>query len=208
MIIWGTRGITSTNQTAQFHCPQCDAPRNGSVKQVRRFFTIYFIPLIPLDVAGKYVECSACRGTFDEAVLSYNPNEERDEINTHLLRVMVMAALADEVVDNAERAEIHRQYTRVSGASLPQETLNSEIAMASASGADLNAYVGSIANGLTDQGKALIVELCFFTMSAAGDLQSGHKRQLAQLSNTLDIHPDQYKQLIAHLSDPNAAGRT
>ena len=203
MIIWGTRGVTSVIESMQFHCPQCNGRRTCTRKQVRRFFTIYFIPLIPLDVAGKYVECDVCTGTFDEQVLSYNPEQDRIDVQMQLLRVMVMAALADGVVDDVERSEINRQFIEMAGTQLPVHTLDHEIAMAKSSGADLNRYVGSISHGLTDRGKALIVQLAFHTMSAAGDLQSGHQRQLAQLSTTLEIPPDDFRALIQHLSDPN-----
>ena len=32
--------------------------------KVTKFFTLYFIPLIPLGSAGEYVECQTCKGTF------------------------------------------------------------------------------------------------------------------------------------------------
>ncbi|HRX80347.1 MAG TPA: hypothetical protein P5307_14850 [Pirellulaceae bacterium] len=52
MIIWGSRGLTSVVENGQFHCPQCGTDRMFNLKQVRNFFTLYFIPLIPLNVAG------------------------------------------------------------------------------------------------------------------------------------------------------------
>jgi len=78
MIIWGSRGLTSTVVATQFHCPQCSTLRDGSLKQVRNFFTLYFIPLIPLNVAGRFVECSSCGGTFAEEILSYDPEKEQN----------------------------------------------------------------------------------------------------------------------------------
>ena len=86
MIIWGSRGLTSVVESTQFHCPQCGATQGCSLKQVRNFFTLYFIPLIPLNVAGRYVECNSCSGTFEEGMLSYDPEKEREETNTQLLR--------------------------------------------------------------------------------------------------------------------------
>ena len=112
MIIFGSRGLTSVIETGQFNCPQCGTPQEFQLKQVRNFFTIYFIPLIPLDIAGKYVECGSCRGTFDEEIKSYDP---AIEMQTQMLRVMVMAALADGGVDDIERAEIKRQFLELSG---------------------------------------------------------------------------------------------
>ena len=77
MIIWGSRGLTSVVESGEFHCPQCETPRSGNLKQVRNFFTLYFIPLIPLDIAGRYAECGSCGGTFAEEIMSYDPEKER-----------------------------------------------------------------------------------------------------------------------------------
>ena len=94
MIIWGSRGLTSVVENGQFHCPQCGTDRMFNLKQVRNFFTLYFIPLIPLNVAGRYVECGSCGGTFSEETKSYDPEKERQEMHTRMLRVMLMAATA------------------------------------------------------------------------------------------------------------------
>ena len=49
LIIFGTRGVTYSVATGEFHCPSCAIKRGYDHKRVRRFFTLYFIPLIPLD---------------------------------------------------------------------------------------------------------------------------------------------------------------
>jgi predicted RNA-binding Zn-ribbon protein involved in translation (DUF1610 family) len=69
IIIWGSRGLTSTLDSGQFYCPKCDGRRDYHLRQVREFFTLYFIPLIPMGRAQRYVECGSCGGTFKEEVL-------------------------------------------------------------------------------------------------------------------------------------------
>jgi hypothetical protein len=80
IIIWGSRGITSTKETGEFYCPKCDSMEEYRLKQVRPFFTIYFIPLFPIGAATRYVECRCCRGTFREEVLDYEPPSESDRL--------------------------------------------------------------------------------------------------------------------------------
>lgn len=70
--------------------------QSGKLKQVRNFFSLYFIPIIPLNVAGRFVECAVCAGTYDEGILTYDPEKEQRENEIRMLRVMVMAALADD----------------------------------------------------------------------------------------------------------------
>ncbi len=203
MIIWGSRGLTSTVENGQFHCPQCDTTRPFNLKQVKNFFTLYFIPIIPLNVAGRYVECGSCGGSFAEEIRYRDPEKERQEMNTRMMRVMIMAALADGEVDAAEEAAIKKQYSELAGLPVAAATLEQEIGLARSSTGNLNSYVGSLANDLSPHGKALVVKLAFHTMSAAGDLRPGHQEQLAKLADTLQIPQDQYMELINQLSQPD-----
>lgn len=68
-IIFGTRGVTSTIKEGEFYCPQCACEKHYRHRKVTGFFTLYFIPLIPLGSRGEYVECQSCRNTFVERVL-------------------------------------------------------------------------------------------------------------------------------------------
>lgn len=63
MIIWGWRSVTSTASRGEFYCPQCQGYMAYAEKSVRRFFTLYFIPLIPLNSLGEYIECESCKET-------------------------------------------------------------------------------------------------------------------------------------------------
>lgn len=203
MIIWGSRGLTSTLESRQFHCPQCGTGRACSLKQVRNFFTLYFIPVIPLNVAGRYVECGSCGGTFAEEALEYDPEKAREETNMQMLRVMILAALADGTVDDDEYDEIRKQYLELAGLPVSGEVLEREIRLATEAKADLNGFVSRFAGELTPHGKALVVKLAFHTMTASSELQPGHHAQLTRLQSTLQIPDDQYRALIEHLSEPS-----
>ncbi|HEY4055992.1 MAG TPA: zinc-ribbon domain-containing protein [Kofleriaceae bacterium] len=71
LIIFGRRNMTKTANAGQFTCPRCGPASHYEHKQVKRWFTLYFIPVIPLGVVGEYVECRACAGTFKPEVLRF-----------------------------------------------------------------------------------------------------------------------------------------
>ena len=77
MIIFGTTGIKTTIKEGQFHCPQCHSQKNYRHRKINKFFTLYFIPIIPLGSAGEFVECRSCKGTFVPRVLEYSQAMER-----------------------------------------------------------------------------------------------------------------------------------
>ena len=134
--------------------------------------------------------------------MHYDPEKERQETNSQMLRIMILAALADGAVDAAESRVIQQQYQELAGLPIPSATLENEISLAVSANANLNSYVARIADQLSAHGKALVVQLSFQVMSAAGELQPGHQQQLAQLGKTLGIPDDQYLELMQQLHEP------
>jgi hypothetical protein len=80
IIIWGSRGVTSTLDQGEFYCPECDDREEYVLKQVRPFFTLFFIPIFPIGAAQRYLECRGCGNAFSEEVLDYRPPSERDRL--------------------------------------------------------------------------------------------------------------------------------
>ena len=73
MIIFGTRTRHKKVDEGEFFCPRCQASRHYTRKQATNFFTLYFIPLIPLKKLGEYVECETCHMAFPVDVLTAPP---------------------------------------------------------------------------------------------------------------------------------------
>ena len=69
LIIFGRRSVTGSMGTGSFDCPRCGPNMPYDHKRVRRFFTLYFIPLIPLGTVAEYIECGVCKGTYKPEVL-------------------------------------------------------------------------------------------------------------------------------------------
>jgi hypothetical protein len=69
MIIWGTTGKEKRIGTENFYCPNCREETEGSHMRMSRYFTLYFIPLFPMDTLGDYIRCDECDGEFNMTVL-------------------------------------------------------------------------------------------------------------------------------------------
>ena len=70
MIIFGWRAFYRTIAQGMFHCRHCGADRQYRQRAGRRWFTLFFIPVIPLNSVGDYVQCTACRTRYVAGVLS------------------------------------------------------------------------------------------------------------------------------------------
>ena len=70
LIIFGLRVIYRTIAQGMFHCRRCGGDRKYRHRVGRRWFTLFFIPVIPLNAVGDHVQCTACRTRYVTDVLS------------------------------------------------------------------------------------------------------------------------------------------
>lgn len=68
-VIWGWGGVAESIGRGTFHCPACRCASPYHHQQMRTWFKIFFIPVIPMAPGQRFVECGNCKGTFVEAVL-------------------------------------------------------------------------------------------------------------------------------------------
>ncbi len=75
MIIWGSTGKEKTVDSSEFFCPKCREETGCSIVRVSRYFTLYFIPLFPLETLGEYVRCDDCQSEYSPDVLDLTREE-------------------------------------------------------------------------------------------------------------------------------------
>jgi transcription elongation factor Elf1 len=70
-IIFGISSRQKAKTAGQFNCPVCTAPRSYSELRTSRYFSLFFIPLIPLGSSSTgRVVCNHCGTEFDNRVVS------------------------------------------------------------------------------------------------------------------------------------------
>jgi hypothetical protein len=79
MIIWGWRTLTHSGETGEFHCPQCSAKQPYTRQKIRRWFTLYFIPIIPLELVAEQIRCNQCKEAWKLSVLDNDPEKLQAE---------------------------------------------------------------------------------------------------------------------------------
>jgi len=69
-IIFGTRGIKHAVKDSEVIANSCPNCNDGSLihRLYRRWFTLFFIPVIPLDVIDRFYECDRCKAAYNENV--------------------------------------------------------------------------------------------------------------------------------------------
>jgi len=70
MLIFGSGSRKKKIGEGEFFCPKCETRRVYHHKKATRYFTLYFIPLIPMGDLGEFIECQTCKTAFQMGVLS------------------------------------------------------------------------------------------------------------------------------------------
>lgn len=205
-IIFGTQGITYSKGSGQFHCPQCAGKRQYKIKRVRRFFTLYFIPLIPLDKVGEYVECSSCKGTFRHEVLDYDPEAQQQEFEAEferaVKRVLALMMLADGDVHPDEIATMVNIATKVTGHPVSEAAVQQEISLAQHEAMEITEYLGNVAPFLNDEGKETIVRGAVLMAASDGEFQEEERMLLGQIGQGLQMSSAHLKGVVAETLEP------
>lgn len=94
MIIFGWRVVFFTLTRGIFHCPDCGGDRDYRRRQGRNFFTLFFVPVIPLTKAGgEFIECDTCRGRWNPGVLGVPTTAQLAQMPAMLLRLAIAQVL-------------------------------------------------------------------------------------------------------------------
>jgi len=207
MIIWGWRGVTSSTGQGVFHCPQCNSRRDYDKKRVQRYFTLYFIPLLPLNELSRYVECRSCRGTYREEVLQYDPQARQQEMQAEfrraVRRVMVLMMMADGEVADSEKKLMSKVHQQLLGKPLGEAELQSEIAAVSREKTPIADYLARVEPYLNNAGKEIVVKAAFLVAAADGQFQDGERKLLADVARALQMTPAHLTGIINEFAQPN-----
>jgi hypothetical protein len=163
MIIWGSRGMNKSLGGGPFHCPRCGPDKFYQEFEVNKWFTLYFIPVIPLGSEGRYIKCRSCAGTFDTRIKNYDPEEANAEFEakfdsavarTALLLLSAGGAVSDEALENLSEV-LETSCRRIVEVQRLREVL-SDMRRSSMTAKNVMA---SLAPSLSNDGKNLVLNI-------------------------------------------------
>lgn len=201
MIIFGTRGITTTPDKGNFHCPSCSNSQRYAFKRVRRFFTLYFIPVIPLDKLGEYIECLTCKDTYKPAVLDYDPEKQAQaveaEYHSAVKKIMIHVLLADGHIDDSEVKTAQEVYQGITGSALDSNEFHAQIREINKSGENLSSCLLRLQGCLNDTGKEAAIKAALFVALADGEFQQEEQDLIAKIGADLGMTKAHVQGVIA-----------
>jgi uncharacterized tellurite resistance protein B-like protein len=171
--------------------------RTYAHKKANRFFTLYFIPLIPLGSAGEYIECSACGGTYGVEVLQYNPAAAQAEAIVDLRRMLSLVLLTAGRTDAVYIEALSRVCEEVFNLVVAEGQIEEDLRLARAAQAQLVPFVQGRAAHLSPQGRELLLKTAAHVLAARGSLTGSDQDVLRQLGGALGVSSAQIESVVS-----------
>jgi tellurite resistance protein len=200
MILIGEINITYTKGIGEFYCPQCTREQPCQHKRVRRFLTLYFIPVVPLDLVSEHVRCLGCRQTQPLHAMELGADdyqrEHRREFATDVKRVMVLTMIADGALEEEEIETIQHFYRRLADEELSREQILREAEQAQRAGTSAAVYAQVVSGRRSEEEKEWIIRGAFAAAIAGGELSDERLAQLKQLPVALGVSESRFREII------------
>jgi zinc-ribbon family len=144
LIIWGLRVFYRTTGQGTFHCRKCGGDRQYRLRAGRRWFTVFFIPIIPLNKVGEHVQCQACKTRYVTDVLNQPTTAQMQEALTAGMRVAAIAMLtAGDPASTAARQRVISLVVGAGGQGYDEAALERDLEQGHGLGAPALGQVGS-----------------------------------------------------------------
>ena len=207
MIIYGARTIYSTSYQGGFHCPRCQMQRQFAHRAGRRWFTLYFIPIIPLWSAGAYIQCTSCGGEFAEEAQHYRPDPSTaaaisavsasnplEDIRRALVLTMIEAGRASQ-----PDTMLLYQWATANGMQVSPDDIFNDFQLALQAKAQVAPFVHARLQGLAAKDRLLLLRSARQVLSVGGQTQlsANDLQALRVLGSSLQLSPDDVETIVA-----------
>lgn len=165
MIIFGLRVRYRITGSSAFFCPHCGGDREAGHGSARRWFTLFFIPVIPLNVVAEFVQCGTCQHRYDPSILERPTTSALSEVLGNAVRVLTAMMVRGGDVGNASMRAAAIAQTSVVNPSYDEATLLSDVGAVDPTSAEL--YLLPLADGLQVAGKErFLADLCRIALTS------------------------------------------
>lgn len=205
MLIIGTIELHFTKATGTFGCPFCEKERTYRRRSRRNFLTLYFVPLIPLESRGQFVECTTCRNAFapEAAEITVEQVQARKRLRADemIRRVLVVIVAADEEVTDAELETVCQFAAEAGLPAMSRERVLEEAHSLRAAEMDPIPYMRGAAVHLNAEDKDRLVYHAFRAATAGGQLSAARQELMSQIPDAIGISELRFREIIVRAAE-------
>jgi hypothetical protein len=188
MLILGIRIRWRVLDQGTFFCPSCGGDRKYAHKQAKRWFTLFFVPLVPLNAVGDTYECHSCHRTFNERVLHTPTTSDLASRLQWAMRLSVCSMVLDDDPHHQPSRQAAIAAVRSTGATHYSEThLDADLRAIDLT--QLNAAAEHLADDFEPAGKEHYLLTSGRVAVASGCLSPTNHATLEQLGRSIGLTP-------------------
>ncbi len=187
LLIFGLSVFFRTVGEGEFHCPSCGGDRRYRQRVARRWFTLFFIPVIPLNTVGEVVECGTCRTRFNLGALRLPTATQMAAALPAAMRaasVVVLTAGAPD--DSAARARAIEAVRGYAAGDFDDEALDGDLADPPDGSGEVIAEAGA---QLTTEAREWFLAQVVRIALADGAITAGERQALHWVAERLGMTP-------------------
>jgi uncharacterized tellurite resistance protein B-like protein len=201
LLIFGISDVKKVVQSGKFDCPRCGPNIPFKHKNVREYFTLYFLPIIPLDILGEYVECQGCNSTFDAGILSHQAEQFDGAVQAlfeiAIFKVLVLMSLADGKVEAEEIKRIAAMCNELLESDISEIEIVREQKAETRRKRSVESYLKEIRPLLNDENKKNVLRAMIFVAGADGEMVNSEFELLRKAAKALHINRKRLKKILA-----------
>jgi tellurite resistance protein len=187
LLIFGLSVFFRTVGQGDFHCPGCGGDRHYRQRVARRWFTLFFLPVIPLNRVGEVVECATCRTRFNLDVLRMPTAQQMAAaLPTAMRAAATMVLSAGDPTASAARARAVDAVRGYGLAEFDDAMLTADLATSSVGAGEVIAQAGA---QLTTEAREWFLAQVVRVALADGAIGPGERQALHEVAGRLGMTP-------------------
>lgn len=193
MIIYGTRGKNVHVGGGEFFCPRCSTDQQYQQYDVKNYFTLYFIPLIPIGKAGEFVECTGCGGTYSLEILDYDPEAELEATVNAFRRLSVLFLLDVNRCSSPTLKALQQVVGDALEVDIDAADVAQDVRQAQSASPDTKKFFKSQSDTLSDDGKLLLVRCLREILETESPLHDEEASRIVELGKAMGLRAKHIK---------------
>ena len=203
-IIFGWKVVFKVIGSGVFSCPNCGGDRNYERRRAQRFFTLFFIPIIPLKVIGEVVRCTYCKNDFRTSVLDRPVAAQVSDLLQNSVRgVMVNVLRRGGWNHPGARAAAVQEITLAGTLGYTDGNLDADFQVVPE---DLSPLLGPLSAQLPQSGREAIVAGATRVAAADGPVQPAERQLIDLVGAALGMSPAYVAGVVAQTAPSLAPG--
>lgn len=195
LLIFGLSVFFRTVGVGVFHCPGCGGDRDFRRRVARRWFTLFFVPVIPLNRVGEVIECTTCKNRYGLQVLRLPTAQQMAEALPAAMRASAAVILhAGEPGNTAARTRAIEAVRGYGDEAYGEDDLNTDLARPLDGFAEV---IGQAGTQLTVEGREWFLAQAVRIALAEGQLTDQRRQVLRGVAEGLGMTPAHAHGVIA-----------